>query len=395
MEEGVEIALQGDTIVDFIDFTEYVVTSLARILSVRYVAVAIPDESNEKRLKVLKMWENDHIREPFEYPLTDTPCERLYAEKKSIIIRDGLQNEYPQNQWFSASGLDSYYGIPLFDSEQSLIGHIYLMDNSPVFMDHRHEILLKLFARLTEGKLERHLKKQSTRSADYFTNNNQELLNYQQAVAELDTFFYKASHDIRTPITAIEGVYNIIKVDPALAKNPVLKLLEKQIIKIKALNASIIEVGGIRSRMREFVPLNLNVLVSEVVSSINTQKEVVPTIDIHPDLQITSDRYLLSMILKSIITNSFQYLDESKNNPGIDISASEAEGRIIMSIQDNGTGINPHLAKKLFSMFYRADTNRSGFGLGLYKAKMAADKLGIDLAIDSIENEGTIVRISC
>lgn len=212
------------------------------------------------------------------------------------------------------------------------------------------------------------------------------------AIAELDTFFYRASHDLRTPIVALEGIYNMLNTTEEFSKNPALGLLKKQIIKIKGLNESIIDVGTVRSKSKDIEPTNLLNTTTRICEQLEVEGGANLKISIPTDLYINTDQYLLEVILKSLIHNSLNYSDHSKKL-AIVISSLKAEDHLTLSITDNGIGINEHLLPKLFSMFFRANVQKSGFGLSLYKAKIAAKRLKLNLEIESVEFEGTKASI--
>lgn len=62
-------------------------------------------------------------------------------------------------------------------------------------------------------------------------------------------------------------------------------------------------------------------------------------------------------------------------------------------MEDNGEGIRPELLPNIFSMFFRANQNSSGSGLGLYIAKEAATKLGGNILVKSVFGEGSTFEI--
>lgn len=208
------------------------------------------------------------------------------------------------------------------------------------------------------------------------------------AIKELDTFFYRASHDLRTPIIALEGVYNMLNSSEEFKLNPALGLLKKQILKIKGLNESIIEVGIVRSKSKQFEPVNLQNFASKICHQLEIDSSITLEMSISKDIFIQTDASLLEVILKSIIHNAMNYQDINKK-PTISISTSKRKGKLALSVIDNGIGINEHLLPKLFTMFFRANVQKSGFGLGLYKSKIAADRLNLVIEVESTEFEGT------
>lgn len=215
-------------------------------------------------------------------------------------------------------------------------------------------------------------------------NRDEELI---KTMDELDTFFYRASHDIREPITALQGVYNLIRARSEMQSDPTLPLLEKQIVRLKNFNESLVQVGAIKSRIPEPSQVHLKSLVDRIVADCSDDfVEVENTID--SNLKVTKDTFLLECIIGELVRNSFQYFDVNKDHSWLRLRSSTDSSTHTVVIEDNGIGINDQLAPNLFSMFFRASAS-SGTGLGLYKAKMAADKSFIPLHIESQEGIGT------
>ena len=89
------------------------------------------------------------------------------------------------------------------------------------------------------------------------------------------------------------------------------------------------------------------------------------------------------MILKNLIFNAVKYQDLAQKKPTIRISAKENHDHLLISVRDNGEGIDPEIQDKIYDMFFRASEKSSGSGLGLYIVKEMTNKL-----------EGTIELIS-
>jgi signal transduction histidine kinase len=100
--------------------------------------------------------------------------------------------------------------------------------------------------------------------------------------------------------------------------------------------------------------------------------------EIDPDIQLISDRFLLTLVIENLIDNSIKfYNDSSRVSPFVKIRIQKEEGdRIKMSVIDNGIGVNPNDKDHIFHLFTRASDRSATGGIGLYLSKMAADRLG-------------------
>ncbi|NJO90614.1 MAG: ATP-binding protein [Chloroflexia bacterium] len=120
------------------------------------------------------------------------------------------------------------------------------------------------------------------------------------------------------------------------------------------------------------------------------KKNILLELSVDPDLQIKTNDFLFEQIIDNIFSNAIKY-----NNPGskIEIQSIEKDGKITLSITDEGEGMDATVLSKIFDRFFRADESRSsqvkGYGLGLSLAKKFADILGIKIEVKSQLQKGT------
>ncbi|MFH1728463.1 MAG: HAMP domain-containing sensor histidine kinase [Pseudomonadota bacterium] len=104
------------------------------------------------------------------------------------------------------------------------------------------------------------------------------------------------------------------------------------------------------------------------------------------------DTAFFNIVLRNIIDNAIKY---GPNKTTIKIELNKKNNKNILSISDNGPGIEEKRLKKIFSLFYRINHNKKGTGLGLYivKTLVKAHKGNI-WAINNIDNKGITINIS-
>lgn len=113
------------------------------------------------------------------------------------------------------------------------------------------------------------------------------------------------------------------------------------------------------------------------------------------DKEIFVDNKWINFILNQIVVNSIKYLDKKENY--IKISAEEQKDKVILYIKDNGIGIKESEVSRVFEKGFTGTNGRinqkKSTGIGLYLSKKLCNKLGVGIKINSVENEGTEVRI--
>jgi heavy metal sensor kinase len=109
---------------------------------------------------------------------------------------------------------------------------------------------------------------------------------------------------------------------------------------------------------------------------------------------VTADPDKLREVLTSLLHNAIEY---NRPNGAVDLMVARQNGHLDVAVKDTGVGISPEAKTHLFERFYRADPSRGGdglhTGLGLAIAKGYVDLMGGDLAVESVEGEGSTFRI--
>lgn len=215
-----------------------------------------------------------------------------------------------------------------------------------------------------------------------------------QAYLELDTFFYRSSHDFRRPLTTFMGLAEVAKItlkDPNAihlfdkVKETAVNL-DKMLLKLQ----SISDVGAQQLAYKE-------VFFKELLDSIITsyQHEIDKRgIKVNIAIQrneLFSYPSLLKIIIENLLENAINFC--CTNNPIISISARQESDRFIFQIEDNGQGIDPAYKERIFDMYYRASLDSKGNGLGLYIVKKAVDKLNGNIRVESVVSKGTGFQI--
>jgi formate hydrogenlyase transcriptional activator len=133
-------------------FFESLVHHLALALHVRrvYVAECLPDD----RAKSRALYMGQEPAPNFEYSLKGTPCMKVATGETCLYSRN-VQKYFPENQFLSKFGYESYLGIPLWDSMRRVIGHMVLVDDKPMSDDPLWISVLQTFASRAGVELER------------------------------------------------------------------------------------------------------------------------------------------------------------------------------------------------------------------------------------------------
>lgn len=214
-----------------------------------------------------------------------------------------------------------------------------------------------------------------------------------KAYNELETFFYRTSHDFRRPLTTYLGLAEVAKT--SLKDKQALELFEKVRETTLGLDGMLVKLQSISNMdsISVFTLINLPDLIKgccqKYYESIR-MKQIKLTDEVTIDT-INSNASLLKIVIENLIENAINF--STPDNPSIKIKVSKTDSTVNILIEDNGQGIPEEVQPKIFDMYYRGNTNSKGNGLGLYIAKRAMEKLGGYILFKSIMHKGSSFEI--
>ena len=218
----------------------------------------------------------------------------------------------------------------------------------------------------------------------------------EKALDELDIFFYRISHDMRSPITTLKGVADLLRnYDLQKDAQEILGMLITQVDKVEKLNRSLVEVGEIRTQKVNLQSTNLYNIIQETLEMLAEELNEAPPVNFLVNIPlnqtIITDQILLSYALDNIIENSLHHASPNASYIEVEINLDENERSFLISFQDNGPGFYPTILHKVFDMFTRGSSKSSRFGLGLYKARLAIEKMQGQITCSNLPEQGALV----
>lgn len=215
--------------------------------------------------------------------------------------------------------------------------------------------------------------------------------------AELDSFVYKTSHDLRSPLTSIMGLLTLLKKEKDSEEaNKYVHLIEKSVIK---LDTYIIDVLSISRNARSevtFKKIDIQKILNDAFdeySFVEKYALIEKKITVHQKCEFYSDQMRISMIINNLISNAFRYHNHTKEHQYVHVYVNIDESHMNLTISDNGIGIDQKHLEHIFNMFYRATNINNGSGLGLYIVKEALEKLNATVSVKSVIREDTQITV--
>ncbi|HEV7231996.1 MAG TPA: ATP-binding protein [Bacteroidia bacterium] len=217
-------------------------------------------------------------------------------------------------------------------------------------------------------------------------------------IQELDTFIYKASHDLKGPLSSMAGLINLAKIELTDSKSKqYIDRLEQSNKKLEAILEALYEIAYVTQGNVSNSEVNITEMVQDIINSLKDLPKcqgIRFEVECDADIPLVSDQRLLRGVLQNLIHNAIKY---RRDIPGsyIRITATHSNGQFNLTVSDNGIGIEENLIGKIFDMFFRGHYTSTGSGLGLYIVKNAIEKLNGHISVESIYGASSSFRISC
>lgn len=212
-------------------------------------------------------------------------------------------------------------------------------------------------------------------------------------------FVANASHELKTPITAIRGLTETILDDPEMESETRQRFIEKvhtQSLRLSALVTDLMTLSRLESDESEttFQSFDLADVTRQSVSaalSICQEKQLTLTREIvEEEITVTGDEQTMMQLIDNLVDNAIKYTPLGGD---ILVKLSKDKEHAQLIVKDSGIGISPRYQQRIFERFYRVDKARSrelgGTGLGLSIVKNITEQHGGTVSIESQPGSGS------
>ncbi|MEO8764566.1 MAG: sensor histidine kinase [Ginsengibacter sp.] len=215
--------------------------------------------------------------------------------------------------------------------------------------------------------------------------------------AELDSLVYRTSHDLRSPVTSILALVEIIREEPDIAKRiTFLDMQKKTLFRLDSLITDTLDFARNKRMELSYEPVDFNEFINSSLQDhilSDNSENIKRIVEIVQQGMFVTDRVRMNMVINNLISNSLRYHNKNQENPYVKIIVKADINKAEIKVIDNGQGIAKKHLDHIFTMFYRADKTSAGSGIGLYIVKEAIEKLEGTVHIESELNKGTAFTI--
>ena len=324
-------------------------------------AVLLLDETTNELVARAALGLEEEVERGVRIPVGGGFAGKVAAERRPILLPDVDQADV-LNPLLREKGIKTLLGVPLLAGGE-VLGVLHVGTLSPRKFS-RHDIeLLQLVAERAALAIERARVHDEQRRLDE---------------AKLN-FVAVASHELRTPATAIYGVLDMLRVRKDSLTPETREKLEaalwEQAQRLRQLTDQILDLSRLDARSIEIrpEPLALEPFLRGIASRVDPERAGDVQVDADAELRVNVDAGALDRVLSNLIANALEY-----GGPPVVVSARRDETKLQIRVEDAGKGIDPERAAQIFDRFERGEDSQ-GSGLGLAIARTYARAHGGEL----------------
>ena len=353
-----------DVALAHLDVNELLTVLLPRIreiLAADTCAVLLLDEEHSELVARAAVGIEEEVEQGVRIPFGKGFAGRVAAERRPVIL-DDVDHADVLNPILREKGIKSLLGVPLLVQNHA-IGVLHVGTLAPrKFMIDDVELLGFVADRVAVAVERGRLHEQTI------------------ALEELKSNFVAiASHELRTPATAVYGIFATLAELADLApetRDELLRVGYEQAKRLRRLTEQLLDLSQLDSRRIAVSPepLVLRDTLDEIVRA-TVPRDIAVELEVEPSLTAVVDPMVIDRVVSNLLINAARY-----GNPPIVVSAERHDHAVSIAVQDFGPGVPEELQPRVFERFARAPDAR-GPGLGLTIARAYARAHGGELVL--------------
>ncbi len=219
-----------------------------------------------------------------------------------------------------------------------------------------------------------------------------------EIIRQKSEFFANASHELKTPITVMRGLTEILLSKESLdeQEKKQIERIHKESLRMAELISDMLKLSKLeRSDEEERAQVEIREIVDEIIAELSDSiEEKRLAVCVKGEGQVFADPKNIFEIVQNLCSNAVNY---NRRDGWITVEITEENNWVTLTVADGGIGIEKEHIPRLCERFYRVDKSRSkktgGTGLGLAIVKHICARYNAELIIDSEIDEGTRVTI--
>jgi signal transduction histidine kinase len=324
------------------------------------------------------------------------------AQSRRPYLSNSVQNDSEIDpEWTRREKIVAFAGYPLLVSG-SVVGVVAIYARQPLVLSVFEELSfaansIAQFVQRTwaEGSRLKAQERLNRYAEDLEKSVVERTATLRQTIGELEAFSYSVSHDLRTPLRAMEGYSRAVLAECGDTLNPQCRgYLERIARGAQRLDRLILDVLAYsRVSRTEFTPqpIDLSRLVGDILEQYPQFDAAKAHIEIgHPLLPVLGHPALLTQCISNLLGNAIKFVKRG-SEPKVKVWTAAQEDWVRLCVEDSGIGIAPQHRDRIFQIFGRvhSDKEYDGSGIGLAVVKRAVERMGGTVDFESELGRGS------
>jgi signal transduction histidine kinase len=209
----------------------------------------------------------------------------------------------------------------------------------------------------------------------------------QETIGELEAFSYSITHDLRSPLRAMQSFCWLLAEECGDAVSATGRDYIRRITTASERMDKLIQDTLNYSRLMRIdlplVPVDLDAFVRGIIETYPTLQPPRVSVEVEGTLPtVRANHAALTQCVANLLDNAVKFVAPGVT-PQVRVSAAAHDGCVRLNIRDNGIGIKAAAHEKIFQMFQRLSTRYDGTGIGLSIVKKAAERMGGSVGLES------------
>jgi signal transduction histidine kinase len=217
--------------------------------------------------------------------------------------------------------------------------------------------------------------------------------------AELDSFVYTVSHDLKAPLVTIQGMAGLLATDHAPSLDSegrrYLERIDVNARRMEGLLLDLLSLARVGREAREPEEVALATVVDELAAELAPAiraRGITLTVGSLPTMWAV--RVQLEQLLRNLLTNAVKYMGDTPT-PAIEVGAAGRGSTVEVWVRDTGIGIDHAYHERIFEIFQRLkQISADGTGVGLAIVKKIVERVGGRIWVESAPGEGSTFRFT-
>ena len=301
-----------------------------------------------------------------------------------IVAANIQETPDPRTELVKSYGVQAYACHPLMIADR-LLGTLSFGTRTRKNFTEEELSFMKAVSDLVATAMER----KRTQAALQFTAEEAKRSN-----RDLEQFAYIASHDLQEPLRAVGGYVRLIQ--RRFPENIDAKAVQfingaaEGADRMERLITDLLAFSRVGTHGGAFSTASLEAVLSEALRNLHSSiQDAQAKVTTDPLPTLTVDATQMMQIFQNLIGNAIKF--HSERPPEIHVSAKKEPGRWVLSVRDNGIGIEPQYYDRIFQIFQRLHTRRHypGTGIGLAICKKMVERHGGAIWVESTPGQGS------